>query len=83
MDIEPSVAIYRALLTSLASMGSKAENVKKLLISYFECIQIGNEEYSHRLTILEEIYRTIEKDALIDANSNNLYAALKKADTIL
>lgn len=83
MDIETSVTIYRALLSSLASMGNKTEQVRNLLSAYFECIQNGNEAYSHRLAILEEIYRTIEKDALINTNSNTLYVALKDADTIL
>lgn len=83
MDIGTSAAIYRALLNSLASMGGKTEQVRRLLSAYFECIQNGNELYSHRLTILEDVYRTIEKDALVNANSSALYAELKDADTIL
>ena len=83
MDIDPSVAIYRALLSSLASMGSKTDKVRELLNAYFKCIQQGNEAYSHSLTILEDIYRIIENDALIHANSNTLYIELKNADAIL
>lgn len=83
MDIDTSVSIYRALLSSLASMGDKTDQVRSLLNAYFNCIQNGNEEYSHRLTILEEIYRTIEKDALINANSNTMYVEFKDADKIL
>ena len=83
MDIDSSVTIYRALLGSLASMGAKTENVRKLLAAYFECIQQGHETYSHRLAILEDIYRALEDDALIYANSNTLYIELAKADMIL
>ena len=52
MDIEPATTIYNALIESLSSMDNKAENVKALLVTYFECIQKGNEAYSHRLAIL-------------------------------
>lgn len=83
MDIGSSVAIYRALLSSLASMGDETDKVRELLCAYFKCIQQGSETYSHRLTILEEIYRIIESDALIHANSNTLYVELKNADAIL
>ena len=83
MDIDPSVAKYRALLSSLASLGNKTDKVRVLLSAYFKCIQQGNEAYSHSLTILEDIYRIIENDALIHANSNTLYIELKNADAIL
>lgn len=82
MDIDSSVAIYRALLETLASMGSKTENVRRLLTTHFECIQKEHETYSHRLSILEDIYRTLEYDALIHANSNTLYVELVEADMI-
>ncbi len=83
MDIDPSINIYNALLTSLTLMDSaKKENARKLLKSYFECIKQNNEKYSHRLTILGEIYRILEMDAHICNNSNTLCKALKKADNI-
>ena len=83
MDIDPSVSIYSALLSSLASMGNKTDHVKELLSAYFRCIQQGNETYSHHLTILGDIYRIIEDDALINANSNTLCIELKNADVVL
>lgn len=83
MDIDSSVVIYRALLCSLAAIGSKADKVRELLKAYFNCIQRRGEKYSHRLTILEDIFREIEKDALINANSNTLCSKLKNADIIL
>ena len=83
MDIDSSVVIYRALLESLASMGAKTENVRRLLSVYFECIQKEYETYSHRLAILDDIYRILEDDALIHTNSNTLYIKLAEADMIL
>ena len=83
MDIDSSVIIYHALLGSLASIGTETENIKRLLIAYFECIKQEYETYSHRLTILEDIYRILEDDALIHANSNTLCIELAQADTIL
>ena len=83
MDIGTSITIYRALLNTLASMGNRTEHVRCLLSNYFECVRNGNEVYSHRLAILEDIYRVIQVDALINENSNIMYAELKDADTIL
>ena len=83
MDIETSASIYRALLESLASIDDHSNKVKKLLIAYFECIKRENEMYSHRLTILEDIYRLLENDALIHSSSNTLYTKLVVADALL
>lgn len=78
MDIDSSIDIYNALLSSLNEIGSP--EIKSLLYSYFECIKQGNEVYNHRITILGDIYRILEKDALINCNSSILCSNLKSAD---
>lgn len=83
MDIEPSSIIYRALLKSLASLGDKTTSIRKLLIAYFECIKKEHEDYSHRLAILEDIYRELKNNVLTYPNANILYNKLEEADDLL
>lgn len=72
MDTDVSAAIFNALLVSLYNIPCKKDSINALLANHFDIIKTSTEEYSRRLTILEDIYREL----LRDASNNHTSATL-------
>lgn len=72
MDNDVATAIFDALLKSLYNIPGKKDSIDRLLFNHFDIIKNSTEEYSRRLTILEDIYRELLKDA----SNNNASACL-------
>lgn len=77
-DFDVSRAIYRALLSCLSDIPVSG----KLLRSIFEIIKRDNEKYTHRLTVLSEIYRELCNYANTDVSAQQLCNILIEVDEI-
>ena len=80
MDIEVSTAIFNALLVSLYNIPGKKDTINALLSNHFDIIKNDTEEYSRRLTILEDIYRELLRDASNNNTSATLCHSLKNVE---
>ena len=82
MDIKISEEIFDALLKSLYNIPGKKECIDNLLLSHFNNIKKGTEQYSIRLTILEDIYRILLVNGNVNNTSSTLCYTLKNIENI-